>query len=312
MSENSVVNGGKDVKLTQYNEKLTYLDLGAGNGFLDIRAAGTVGADPEYRTGQIPDGYTLIEYIISGRAYIGKGSAQTALPGDLVILRGVIQTDSEPDGNIKYVNDPSSPVEKLWVTLKGRFMEAASELYDIKAPVTIKRAPGSREPLERMITDLSSFGYRRADACHSLLGVFEATLGETGEEEVPLAKRIRDVLDRHIARPVKSADIAAYFCLSERHLERVFESEFGVTIFGYLRGKRFIAACRDLRTTDELIYRIASRYQLGSASHFAKEFTERYGVSPTEYRERFRHGSTVAEEDTGKYIGTIYDGIKVE
>ena len=40
------------MKLTQYNEKLTYLDLGAGNGFLDIRAAGTVGADPEYRTGQ--------------------------------------------------------------------------------------------------------------------------------------------------------------------------------------------------------------------------------------------------------------------
>lgn len=42
MSENTVVNGGKNVKLTQYNEKLTYLDLGAGNGFLDIRAAGTV------------------------------------------------------------------------------------------------------------------------------------------------------------------------------------------------------------------------------------------------------------------------------
>ena len=92
----------------------------------------------------------------------------------------------------------------------------------------------------------------------------------------------------------------------------MFESEFGVTIFGYLRGKRFIAACRDLRTTDELIYRIASRYQLGSASHFAKEFTERYGVSPTEYRERFRHGSTVTEEDTEKYIGSIYDGIKLE
>ena len=52
MSENSVVNGGKDVKLTQYNEKLTYLDLGAGNGFLDIRAAGTVGADPDTAPGR--------------------------------------------------------------------------------------------------------------------------------------------------------------------------------------------------------------------------------------------------------------------
>ena len=86
-----------------------------------------------------------------------------------------------------------------------------------------------------MITDLSSFGYRRADACHSLLGVFEATLGETGEEEVPLRSVYGTCFDRHIARPVKSADIAAYFCLSERHLERVFEGEFGVTIFGAIR-----------------------------------------------------------------------------
>lgn len=169
------------MKLTQYKREA---DLPRprepGTAFLTYAPPGRWEPTRNTGTGQIPDGYTLIEYIISGRAYIGEGSAQTALPGDLVILRGVIQTDSEPDGNIKYVNDPSSPVEKLWVTLKGRFMEAASELYDIKAPVTIKRAPGSREPLERMITDLSSFGYRRADACHSLLGVFEATLGETG------------------------------------------------------------------------------------------------------------------------------------
>lgn len=301
------------MKLTQYNEKLSYLNLGNENSFLDIRAAGVVSADPEYRTGQIPDGYTLIEFFISGRAYIGETSAFQASAGDLVILRGVIRTDDEPDGNIHYETDPSSPVEKFWLTVKGRFNDSMLELYSIKSPVTVIHAPRCGESIERLIGDLSKFGYRRSDACHSLLSVYETAFGgDQDERTAPLAKRIRDVLDRHIDRPLKSGNLAAYFCLSERHLERVFEAEFGVTIFTYLRERRFVAACRELRSSDELVYRIASRYQLGGSSHFAREFTERFGVSPTGYRERFRGETAVWEEDTARYIGTIYDGIKTD
>ena len=40
------------MKLTKYNEKLSFLNLGVQDDFLDIRAAGSVEPDENYKSGR--------------------------------------------------------------------------------------------------------------------------------------------------------------------------------------------------------------------------------------------------------------------
>lgn len=295
------------MRLTKYKEKLSFLNLGVESDFLDIRAAGIVEPDENYQSGDIPLGYTLIEFIIDGRAKIKCGEAVCEpVRGDLVIIRpGALP--------LSYACDPKHPQQKLWITLKGRYLDSLFSLYDLSALSTV-REPECRSYLESMIDFVSVYGIHENKLCHMLLDLFDTAFGERrAEPSLPLAEQIRGVLDRHIEKPVKMSDIAAYFCKSPRHIERVFEQAFGVTVYKYLRDRRFAAACRELRHTDELVYVIAERFQLGSPGFFAREFAKHYGMPPSEYRRHFKNSDGLSSDDEQFYpLGTIYDVIRDE
>ncbi len=288
------------MKLTKYNEKLSFLNLGVQDDFLDIRAAGSVEPDENYKSGDIPLGYTLIEFILDGMAKVISGrEICEPVRGDLLIIR-------PGDESVDYECDPKHPQRKLWMQIRGRFCDSMTELYRIKNALSLISAPECCPIMERIVGFVSEFGIRENKLCHMLLDLFDtAFAGKRSEPEPPLSEQIRSVLDRHLEKPVKISDIAAYFCRSPRHIERVFEEAFGLTIHRYLLDRRFAAACRELRGTDELIYVIAGRFQLGSPGFFAKEFRKRFCMTPNEYRRRFRNGSQDISGDIS--LETIYD-----
>lgn len=293
------------MKLTQYKEKLSFLNLGVQSDFLDIRAAGIVEPDKNYKSGNIPFGYMLIEYIIDGHARVISGEdVREPAGGDLMIIR-------PGDTPVVYECDPKHPQRKLWIDLRGRYPDSLFSLYRLEGALSIVSAPECRPIMESIVGFVSEFGIRENKLCHMLFDLFDtAFAGKRSEPEPPLSEQIRSLLDRHIEKPVKVSDIAAYFCRSPRHIERVFEQEFGVTIYRYLRDRRFAAACRELRRTNEYIYVVAARFQLGSPGFFANEFFKRYGVTPAEYRRQFRNSVGLpADDDQYTPFGTIYDSI---
>lgn len=288
------------MKLTKYKEKLYFLNLGVCSDFLDIRAAGSVEPDENYHSGDIPLGYTLIEFIIDGRAKVISGEdIREPVRGDLLIIR-------PGEHPIDYQCDPKHPQRKLWMQIRGRYPDSLFMLYNICGALNIVSAPECYPIMENIVSFAANFGIHENKLCHMLLDLFDAAFAnKQTEPDPPLSEQIRNILDRHIEKPVKVSDIAAHLCKSPRHIERVFEDTFGVTIYKYLRDRRFAAACRELRNSDELIYVISERFQLGSPGFFAREFRERYCMTPGEYRRRFRSGSAPRSEDIE--FETIYD-----
>jgi transcriptional regulator GlxA family with amidase domain len=72
--------------------------------------------------------------------------------------------------------------------------------------------------------------------------------------------------------------------VSERHLNRLFVKELGMTPGRFVRRSRAAAAARLLTDTDLTVQTVATRCGFGSAESLRQAFQGLYGVSPAHYR----------------------------
>jgi transcriptional regulator GlxA family with amidase domain len=84
------------------------------------------------------------------------------------------------------------------------------------------------------------------------------------------------------------ADLAQRAGLSPRHLQRRFTAELGTPPAAYVERVRVEAARRALTEGDEPVDAIARRYGFGTAETMRRTFHRHLGVSPSDYRDRFR------------------------
>ncbi|MDT0455483.1 DJ-1/PfpI family protein [Streptomyces sp. DSM 41527] len=84
------------------------------------------------------------------------------------------------------------------------------------------------------------------------------------------------------------ADLASHAGLSPRHLQRRFTAELGIPPTTYVEGVRIEAAKRALAEGDHPVEALARRYGFGTAETLRRAFHRRLGVSPSDYRDRFR------------------------
>jgi transcriptional regulator GlxA family with amidase domain len=82
--------------------------------------------------------------------------------------------------------------------------------------------------------------------------------------------------------------------MSERSFIRIFRDDTGHSPGEFVLEARLQAACRLLEETDLSIKTVAERCGLGSPPNMRRLFLRRIGVSPADYRDRFR------VEDTGQ------------
>lgn len=75
--------------------------------------------------------------------------------------------------------------------------------------------------------------------------------------------------------------------LSPTYLSKLFHSEVGMTISGYITSKRIEAARNMLKYTDHSCMEISDYLCFSSESHFIQVFRKHTGHTPKTYRERF-------------------------
>lgn len=82
-------------------------------------------------------------------------------------------------------------------------------------------------------------------------------------------------------------DIAEHVGLSGSYLASLFQKEEGISIKQYIMQERLSLATNLLKNTDESIGTISDYLAFNSQSYFTSHFRERYGMTPTEYRQKY-------------------------
>lgn len=126
-------------------------------------------------------------------------------------------------------------------------------------------------------------------------GVIRTLVREAGRQSLPadqahVLDRIIDHIDRHLADGLPPVEIATAHHISVRSLHALFQRQ-GETVGAHIRRRRLDRIRRDL--ADPALahlpaYTVAARWGIRGPSHFSKLFKAEFGVSPREFRDRFR------------------------
>jgi AraC-like DNA-binding protein len=113
----------------------------------------------------------------------------------------------------------------------------------------------------------------------------EAELPAAADSALALAVTF---LRQHLVEPLDNATIARHVGLSVRVLERRFREAFQLAPQQYLRRLRVRLACHPLVYSERTLAEIATAHGFCDQSHFGREFRRETGMTPRQYRERFR------------------------
>lgn len=105
------------------------------------------------------------------------------------------------------------------------------------------------------------------------------------------ADRLRAIvtfIEEHPDKDLSIATLADRAAMSERTFARAFLAETGMTPARFVELVRLDRAKQLLETTRWPLARVASRSGLGSAATLARTFRRRLGITPQDYRDRFR------------------------
>ncbi|WP_079914106.1 AraC family transcriptional regulator [Paenibacillus sp. 32352] len=103
-----------------------------------------------------------------------------------------------------------------------------------------------------------------------------------------LVRRVRHHLEMNFHRKITAASLAKEFTISERHLNRVFKQETGMSITAMLQQIRIERAKHMLRETPKSIEAIALAVGFGDASFFTRLFARMVGSTPGNFRKQFK------------------------
>ena len=111
---------------------------------------------------------------------------------------------------------------------------------------------------------------------------------EHGDDVVAKVQRI---LDSDYKQPLRQSALAKQVGVSDRTLLRRFRRATGYAPSQYLQAIRLERARELLETTNDSLQRITDRVGYEDVSSFRRLFKQSTGLSPAEYRKRFRHSS---------------------
>lgn len=95
-------------------------------------------------------------------------------------------------------------------------------------------------------------------------------------------------IDAHYNTPLELGKLAAMYFVNEKYAGRLFLRQTGSTFHQYLTRRRLEAAVLWLENSEKSITEIALECGFGTASYLNRLFRRKYGVTPSEYRKKFK------------------------
>lgn len=108
------------------------------------------------------------------------------------------------------------------------------------------------------------------------------------EVSSPDREKLKDVLQEIAERENESlsvADMASFCGWSSSHFMRWFKKMTGISFVTYVIERKLAGAAEALRQTDDKILNISQEAGFSNLSNFNRQFKNRYGMTPREYRE---------------------------
>lgn len=174
----------------------------------------------------------------------------------------------------------------IFLTAAGALHERLEGL-DIGGVDYVSKPFEPAEVLARIRVHLSRAG-RRSDQEANAAG------SDTTGNSTIVRATIRH-LSQRLSTPPTVEQLARVVGTNEKRLSRAFREELGQTVFEYVRSERLRIAQDLLTGTPLSIAHIAEEIGFSSAANFATAFRERFGVSPSAYRqEREQNGERQA------------------
>ncbi|GGH13636.1 response regulator transcription factor [Paenibacillus segetis] len=192
-------------------------------------------------------------------------------------------------------------IEELFRTVAFHGQLSVMFLFQIwtnlnaRAKPLVKRVPGGVKEMDRVEPFALCIALDVDKAMVLFTRVLEDYIVEadTGTDSISRKKDnrafvVKEYIDFAFCEPLSLADLAKRFYVSKEYLAAQFKSQFGMTVMQYIHFLRLELSRQRLEEADEPVSSIAVAVGYDHFSYFDKRFKEKYGVTPSEYRNRYK------------------------
>lgn len=115
---------------------------------------------------------------------------------------------------------------------------------------------------------------------------FSPLVASVAKEDSPVS-RVQNYVLEHVTEEFSVERMASLAAMSSRHFARIFTREVNMTPMEFVQSARIDSARGLLETSDLPLKTVAYRSGFGSVRHMRHLFSERLGLTPSQYRRQF-------------------------
>ncbi len=187
------------------------------------------------------------------------------------------------------------PRERIPSSVSAEFSKEKCHNSDIGAPfdkvIMLEDFESEREQFLRMCNIFTSAEGEYRASVSAMLKLILLKISENIVEDA-LPARMVEELDAYIrdncGDEISNTEIGAIFGYHPFYVSRLLKERRGLTLRQYIINYRIKASCRMLEVTSKTVSEIAEQTGFTDASYFTKIFKNAIGMTPKEYRNKFK------------------------